>query len=118
MFDQFSYGYLGYILGPDQKTIYYLTGAPIYENGQRVKGADEIAKGAAKGVENLHLITYNIETNEYKDYGPVFYENGERPLYVNSIAVGADGNVYTLARVAVDGKVITDLVQIPNPLNK
>ncbi len=116
MFDQFSYGYLGYILGPDQKTIYYLTGGPIYENGQRVKGADEIAKGAAKGEENLHLVTYNIETNEYNDHGPVFYENGERPLYVNSIAVGADGNVYTLARVTVDGKVITDLVQIPNPL--
>lgn len=116
MFDQFSYGYLGFILGPDKKTIYYLTGGPIYENGQRVKGAAEIAKGAAKGIENLHLVTYNIETNEYNDHGPVFYESGERPLYVNSIAVGADNNIYTLARVTVDDKVITDLVQIPNPL--
>ncbi len=115
MFDQFSYGYLGFIPGPDKKTIYYLTGAPIYENGKRLKGTDEIAKGAAKGVENLHLVTYDIETNEYKDNGPVFYESGERPLYVNSIAVGADGNIYTLARVTVDGKVITDLVKIPNP---
>ena len=31
-FDQFSYGYLGFALGPDGKTIYYLTGGPIYEN--------------------------------------------------------------------------------------
>lgn len=117
MYDQFSYGYLGFILGPDKKTIYYLTGGPIYENGQRVKGTDEIAKGAAKGEENLHLVTYNLETNEYCDHGPVFYENGERPLYVNSIAIGADESVYTLARINVDGKVITDLVKIPDPFS-
>lgn len=30
MFDQFSYGYLGFKLGPDGKTIYYLTGGPIH----------------------------------------------------------------------------------------
>lgn len=114
MFDQFSYGYLGFVLGPDKKTIYYLTGGPIYENGQRLKGVDAIAKGAAKGAENLHLVTYNIETNHYRDHGPVFYENGERPLYVNSIAVGADGSVFTLARVPIGERVITDLVKIPD----
>src|SRR5690606_1116993 len=59
MFDQFSYGDLGFQLGPDGKTIYYLTGGPIYVDGKRVKGETEIAKGAAKGLENLHLITYN-----------------------------------------------------------
>ena len=26
MFDEFSYGYLGFILGPDGNTLYYLTG--------------------------------------------------------------------------------------------
>jgi hypothetical protein len=45
MFDQFSYGYLGFKLGPDKQTIYYLTGGPIYSNGQRVKGEMEIGLG-------------------------------------------------------------------------
>lgn len=116
MFDQFSYGYLGFQLGPDGETIYYLTGGPIYINGKRVKGENEIAKGAAKGLENLHLITYHIPSGTYKDHGAIFYTNGDRPLYVNSIAVGANGNVYTLARITENGQTRTDLVRIPNPL--
>lgn len=118
MFDQFSYGYLGFQLGPDNETIYYLTGGPIYIDGERVKGIDEIAMGAAKGLENLHLITYNIRTQKYIDHGAVFYEDGERPTYVNSIAIGANGDVYTLARFEQNGKVIEDLIKISNPFLK
>lgn len=111
-FDQFSYGYLGFTLGPDGKTIYYLTGGPIYENGKRVEGEKSIAKGAAKGLENLHLVTYEIPTNIYQDHGAIFYENGDRPLYVNSIALDNLGNVYTLARINRKGRIITDLIKI------
>ena len=116
MFDQFSYGYLGFQLGPDKETIYYLTGAPIYVNGKRLNGEDKIAKGAARGLEDLHLITYHLPTGKYRDHGPVFYADGGRPTYVNSIAVSADGDVYMLARYAYGGKVIQDLVKIPSPL--
>ena len=115
MFDQFSYGYLGFDLGPDKRTLYYLTGGPIYVDGKRVKGVDEIAMGAARGLENLHLITYYIPTGKYKDHGPVFYSDGSRPTYVNSIALDKNGNVYTLARFENEGKEIADLIQIPNP---
>jgi hypothetical protein len=115
MFDQFSYGYLGFQLGPDQETIYYLTGGPVYENGKRIKGEDQIAKGAAKGLENLHLVTYHLPTQTYIDHGAIFYQDGKRPTYVNSIAVGANGDVYTLARFEHEGKTIQDLVKIPNP---
>ncbi|GAB2779066.1 hypothetical protein GCM10027275_23240 [Rhabdobacter roseus] len=115
MFDQFSYGYLGFQPGPDGQTIYYLTGGPIYIDGKRVKGAEEIAKGAAKGLENLHLVTYHIPSGTYQDHGPIFYPDGSRPTYVNSVTVGADGAVYTLARFDHDGKEIQDLVKIPNP---
>ncbi len=118
MFDQFSYGYLGFELGPDGHTLYYLTGGPIYINGQRVKGVDEIAMGAARGLENLHLITFNIPDKKYTDHGPIFYPDGSRPTYVNSIAVGSDGNVYTLARFENNGKIIEDLVKISNPFPK
>lgn len=118
MFDQFSYGYLGFILGPDNRTLYYLTGAPIYDHGKRVKGKDRTAMGEAKGLEDLHLVTYDIKTNQYTDNGAIFYPDGQRPLYVNSIAVGKDGTVYTLARITENGFTRTDLVRIPFRLNK
>ena len=115
MYDQFSYGYLGFQPGPDKETIHYLTGGPIYENGKRVKGATEIAKGAAKGLENLHLVTYHIPTSRYQDHGPIFYGDGSRPTYVNAIAVGQDGAIYSLARFEHEGSEIQDLIRIPNP---
>lgn len=114
MGDQFSYGYLGYALGPDQETVYYLTGGPIYENGRRVEGLKSIAKGAAKGLENLHLVTYHLPSDRYTDHGPIFYEDGSRPTYVNSIAVTND-RVYFLARMEVDGQEIQDLAWVDRP---
>ncbi len=118
MFDQFSYGYLGFGLGPDSRTLHYLTGGPIYENGRRVKGKDSTAKGESKGIENLHLITYDLRTSHYEDHGPIFFSNGERPMYVNSIAVGQDGTVYALTRITENGRTRTDLMSIPAPLVK
>jgi hypothetical protein len=118
MGDQFSYGYLGFALGHDGRTIYYLTGAPIYIDGKRVKGATSTAKGEAKGLEDLHLITYDIPTGKYLDHGAIFYPDGQRPLYVNSIAVGYDGSVYSMGRVNRNGKVVTDLFRVPNPFKK
>ena len=116
MFDQFSYGYLGFTFGPDKTRLYYLTGAPIYIDGKRLAGKSSTAMGEAKGLEDLHVITYDIPKARYTDHGAVFYENGQRPLYVNSIAVGKDGNVYFLARITENGKTRTDLVEVPSPL--
>ncbi len=115
MFDQFSYGYLGFALGPDGRTIHYLTGGPVYQDGKRVKGKASTAMGESKGVENLHLITYDIPRRSYCDQGPIFFPNGDRPAYVNSIAVGMDGTVYTMSRVKRNGKTVTDLISIPGP---
>ena len=113
MYDQFSYGYLGFALGPDGHTLYYLTGGPIYVDGKRVTGKSSTAKGEAKGQEDLHLITYHIPSAKYTDHGPIFYENGDRPAYVNSIAVGRDGTVYTLARInEAGGRFRADLVSV------
>jgi hypothetical protein len=115
MFDQFTYGYLGFILGPDKETIYYLTGGPIFEDGKLIRGDDQINVGS-KGIENVHLITYNIPSGEYIDHGPICYSDGSIPGYVNSIAMTEDGTIYTLARFEHEGKVIEDLVKIANPL--
>lgn len=115
MFDQFSYGYLGLILGPDGRTVYYLTGSPMFINGKRVMGKSTTGKGEAKGLENLHLITYDIPTGKYQDHGPVYFSDGKVPLYVNSIAIGLDGTIYFLGRITENGKTRTDLISIPNP---
>jgi hypothetical protein len=82
--------------------------------------------GESRGLENLHLITYDIPTGKYIDHGAVFFQNGQRPVYVNSIAVGKDGTVYALSRItdlaspaeagyakAGGGKTRTDLMSIP-----
>jgi hypothetical protein len=115
MYDEFSYGYLGFTLGPDGRAIYYLTGGPVYEQGKRVAGKATTAKGEAKGIEDLHLVTYDIPTRKYIDHGAIFYDNGDRPTYVNSIAVGKDGTVYTLARITENGQTRADLISIPGP---
>jgi hypothetical protein len=112
MFDQFSYGYLGFGLAPDGRTIYYLTGGPIYERGRRVAGKASTAMGEAKGLENLHLVTYDIPKREYRDRGAVFYPDGQRPLYVNSLAIGRDGTAYFLARITARGHTRSDLVSV------
>ena len=102
--------------GTTANTIHYLTGGPIYIDGKRVKGKDSTAAGEAKGAEYLHLITYDIKAGAYRDHGPVFYEDGNWPSWVNSIAIGRDGSVYTLARIAENGRTRGDLVRIPSPL--
>ncbi|MEO7145284.1 MAG: hypothetical protein ABI165_17450 [Bryobacteraceae bacterium] len=117
-FDQFSYGYLGFILGPDGHTLYYLTGAPVYRNGTRVAGKRTTAKGEAKGIEDLHLVTYDIANSAYRDNGAVFFANGDRPTYVNSIAVGKDGTVYALSRVSSTEQSLTDLISFNGPYKK
>jgi len=118
MFDQFSYGYLGFTLGPDGHTLHYLTGGPVYLEGRRVTGKSSTAKGESKGQENLHLVTYDIPAAKYVDQGPIFFENGDRPSYVNSIAVGRDGTVYALSRVTENGHTRTDLISFPGPLHR
>ncbi len=115
MFDQFSYGYLGFTLGPDGKTIHYLTGGPVYVEGKRVAGKSKTAMGESKGIENLHLITYDIAARKYTDQGAIFFEDGRRPYYVNSIAVGKDGSVYALSRVTEGRDPRTDLISIRGP---
>ena len=114
MYDQFSYGYLGFDLGPDKETLYYLTGGPLTDRPPN-DGTKQIAKGAAKNLENLHLVTYHLPTNTYTDHGPVFYEDGSIPTYVNAIAIDKDANVFTMARMQKPWGEIQDLVKIHYP---
>lgn len=116
MYDQHPYGYLGFDLGPDGHTLYYLTGGPIYVDGQRVSRDNVEELGLKRReTENVHLVTYHIPTGTYRDHGPLFYDDGSRVTGSQSIAVAADGTVYTLADFEYNGKEISDLVQILPP---
>ena len=112
MYDQFSYGYLGFALGPDHRTLYYLTGGPVYVAGKRLSGKKTSVSGEAKGLEDLHLVTYDLAAERCRDHGAVFFPDGQRPTYVNSIAVGKDGAVYSLSRVVQQGQLKTDLFRV------
>jgi hypothetical protein len=68
--------------------------------------------GESKGIEDLHLITYDIPGGRYIDHGAIYFADGQRPSYVNSIAVGNDGTVYALSRITEGGKTRTDLISI------
>jgi hypothetical protein len=113
MFDLFSYGYLGFALGPDGRTLYYLTGGPVFVDGKRLAGKAASAMGESRGIENLHLVTYDIPTGQRVDHGAIFFADGRRPAYVNSIAVGRDGSVHALSRVTEGPRPRTDLITIP-----
>jgi hypothetical protein len=112
MYDLFSFGYLGFTLGPDGHTLYYLTGGPLYIDGKRVQAKATTAKGEARGLENLHVITYDLRNGRYTDHGAVHFENGEIPTYVNTLAVGRDGALYAVARPDPAGSR-SDLMRIP-----
>jgi hypothetical protein len=110
MFDQFSYGYLGFALGPDGRTLHYLTGGPLQVGGRRVTGLATTDKGESKGAENLHLVTYDVVARKTVDHGPVLFEDGGRPGNANSITVGLDGTVYTIARIPRGDSSRVDLI--------
>ncbi len=117
MFDAHYYGYLGFDLGPDNETIYYLTGGPIYVDGVRLTRNNNEELGYHRKVEeNLHLITYHIPTGEYRDHGPVYHQNGSVIIAAQAIAIAPeDGSIYTLGRFDRNNDMEMDLVRIPNP---
>ena len=71
-----------------------------------------------KGSKTCTWSPTTSQTPRTVDNGAVFLENGDRPAYVNSIAVGKDGTVYTLSRVTEKGVTRGDLIGFPGPLKQ
>jgi hypothetical protein len=107
MHDAFAYGYLSFALGPDARTVYYLTTGPT-------QGHTE-AKARRSASNDVRLVTYNIPTAKYQDHGAVFLTDGQRPADIQSIAVAKDGSVYSLATFSRNGHLTADLIQIRVP---
>ncbi len=94
--DEFPYGYLGLTLGPDGDTLYFLTGTPL---GNEIR-----------------FVTYHIPTKKYIDHGALVLEDGTRPTWAQSIAVGPDKRVYTVSKTNVNGKLKVDLLSFADPI--
>ncbi len=136
MYDRFSYGYLGFVLGPDEHTIYYLTGAPRTPHeaaqpatelpGRKVEQEDIGKDDATQKLidetspsdrdEDIHLVTYDILSGRCVDHGGLQLDSGIRPFFAQSIAVGGS-TIYTVAKIRNSGgHVRVDLLGFPNPL--
>jgi hypothetical protein len=121
MFDNFVYGNLGLVLGPDGHTLYYLTGAPLSGHTATPAAAAQVtvpngpetaSTRRRRAAEGLHLITYDIANGKYVDHGQIDLENdnGEPAGFSQSLAVGQDGTVYALSSFVQGGKRRTDLI--------
>jgi hypothetical protein len=104
-FQKFEYGYLGLVLGPDGHTLYYLTGGAAPAAGKK-----ETADSPDEEKEDCHLITYDIASGKYVDHGRIVLEDGQPISTPQSLELGRDGTLYTLAYVVRDGKRGIELV--------
>ncbi|MCA9430738.1 MAG: hypothetical protein KC940_09550, partial [Candidatus Omnitrophica bacterium] len=80
---------LGFMIGP-KNTIYYLCHGPAIEmeNKPEVQSA-------------VYLLTYEIDKNKLTNHGPLLTEDQRRPFFTESIAIGPDDHIYTVAWVEV-----------------
>ena len=78
---------LGFTLGPDN-TLFYLAHGPAIEK-----------PGRTDTKANVHLITYAIDTDTYTDHGPVVGPDDRRVFFTESVTIGQDGHLYSVAWV-------------------
>ncbi len=80
---------LGFMLGPDGR-IFYLGHGPAVE----IEGRPPVQSG-------LYLFTYDPKTGAKVNHGPVLSRDGRRVFFTESIAIGSDDHIYTVAWVEV-----------------
>ncbi len=111
-FEPFRYGYLTLDIGPDQETVYYITGTYglTAEDGREVE-------------TTLHLVTYNLTSGAYQDHGVIRLEDGRYPTLTQSIAVHPNGKIYTAPWIEKPDRDpgdklnhLTDLISFENPM--
>jgi hypothetical protein len=83
---------LGLAMGP-KRTLYQIVhGRPI-----EMPGRSEYNTVA-------RLVTYNLDTGEYKDHGPIFCQDDRRVTFAESILLHPSGDIYTVGSVEVIGE--------------
>jgi len=104
MYGGFEYGYLGFVLGPDGHTLYYLTGTPLSSN-EKAKSS-----GEQRYREGCDLITYDIATGVYRDHGQIELADGYPVPPGQSLAMGPDDTLYTIVHFVQNGQARIDLI--------
>ncbi len=87
---------LGFMLGPNN-TLYYLAHGPAVE----IEGRPPVQSG-------LYLLTYEIDRHRLINHGPVLSRDQRRVFFAESIAIGADDHIYTVAWVEVTDPIRRD----------
>jgi hypothetical protein len=80
---------LGFMLGP-KNTIFYLAHGPVVD----MPGRPAIQSG-------LYLLTYDLGKGELTNHGPIFSPDMRRVFFAESIAIGPDDHIYTVAWVEI-----------------
>ncbi len=113
-YEPYHYGYGGLSLGLDKETIYYITGIP------RACGQDP-RKYGHKGAL-LKLITYNLRTGKYTDWGIIQLEDGRCMALTHSVIPHPAGRVYivpwivNIKNTPENDPSQIDLVSFPDPV--
>jgi len=80
---------LGFMIGP-KNTIFYLAHGPAVE----LKGRKPVQSG-------LYLLTYEIDKGKLTDHGPILSRDKRRVFFSESITIGSDDHIYSVAWVEV-----------------
>jgi hypothetical protein len=112
-YQPYHYGYLTLQLGPDRRTLYYLTStfATKTADGSGVESAAQLVASGFRStegghrvlrlpdgrqiIETCHLTTYDLSAGEYADHGVIRLEDGRYPRMCQCHAVHPDGRCYT-----------------------
>jgi hypothetical protein len=83
---------LGFAMGPKHTLYHIVHGRPIEMAGRTTYSTVG------------RLVTYNLDTGEYKDHGPIFCQNDRRLTFVESILLHPSGDIYAVGSVEVIGE--------------
>ena len=90
---------LGLMLGP-QNTLIYLAHGPGIESD----GKEDLDT-------SVHLLTYDIESGERQDHGALTTQTGQRIFFTESVEIGLDDHLYTVAWVESNDPARMEAIQ-------
>jgi hypothetical protein len=77
---------LGFLLAPDHNTLLYLAHGPA----ATIEGRPAVQSG-------LYLLSYDIQKRRMKNHGLVIGANNRRPFFAESLVIGPDEHLYSVA---------------------
>ncbi len=99
-------GSLAFELSPDEGTVYYVNHCQSYGGHGTTQVGDDLYAGEAKStvktihdMDELHLVTYDLETGTYTDHGAILLQDGRKPKDAQGLEIGRDGNLYIVGTV-------------------